>query len=86
MANARSTITTQGRTSVPAEVRRKLGIRRGSILEWIEDGENVIVRKAGPFTSEEIRGALFARPPRARSLEQLKEGVRRHARRRHAGR
>jgi AbrB family looped-hinge helix DNA binding protein len=39
MALAHSKVTAQGQISVPAEVRKKLGIGPGSILEWEEDGE-----------------------------------------------
>ncbi|HWS71755.1 MAG TPA: AbrB/MazE/SpoVT family DNA-binding domain-containing protein, partial [Thermoanaerobaculia bacterium] len=34
MALLRSKVTAEGRISVPAEIRRKLGIGPGSILEW----------------------------------------------------
>jgi AbrB family looped-hinge helix DNA binding protein len=36
---AQSKITAQGQISVPADVRRKLGLGPGSILEWQEEGE-----------------------------------------------
>ena len=46
MAIAQSKVTAQGQISVPAEVRRKLGIGPGSVLEWDEEGDVVVVRKA----------------------------------------
>ena len=39
MAIAHSKLTAQGQISVPAKVRRKLGVGPGSVLEWDEDGE-----------------------------------------------
>ncbi|HEY5957433.1 MAG TPA: AbrB/MazE/SpoVT family DNA-binding domain-containing protein [Polyangiaceae bacterium] len=36
MALASSKLTAQGRVSVPAEIRRKLGLAPGSVLEWEE--------------------------------------------------
>jgi AbrB family looped-hinge helix DNA binding protein len=54
MALAPSRITAQGRVSVPAEVRRRLGVGPGSVLEWDEDGENIVVRRSGKYTSEDI--------------------------------
>jgi len=39
MALARSRLTAQGQISVPAEIRRKLGVGPGSVLEWHEEGE-----------------------------------------------
>lgn len=85
MAIARSKLTAQGQISVPAEVRRKLGIGPGSVLEWDEDGQQVVVRRVGQYTSEDIHRTLFGRrPPRRRTLSELKDGVRRHIRKRHA--
>jgi antitoxin PrlF len=85
MALAQSKITAQGQISVPADVRRKLGIGPGSILEWEEEGDRIVVRRAGRFSSEDIHRALFGKHrPQTRSLNDLKEGVRRHARKRYA--
>lgn len=84
MALAHSRITAQGQVSVPASVRRKLGVGPGSVLEWGEDGERVVVRRAGRYSSEEIHRALFARKPARRSLKELKSGIARAVRKRHA--
>jgi AbrB family looped-hinge helix DNA binding protein len=87
MPLALSKITAQGQTSVPLEVRRKLGIGPGSVLEWDEEGETVLVRRAGRYTSEDIHRSLFPKgAPRLRSLDDLEEGIRRHIRKRHARR
>ena len=85
MALAQSKVTAQGQISVPAKVRRKLGIGPGSVLEWEEDGEKILVRRVGRFTSEDVHRVLFPRkPPKPRTLGAMKEGVRRHMRARHA--
>ena len=85
MLLAQSKVTAQGQTSVPLEVRRKLGIGPGSVLEWEERGETVIVRRAGRYSSEDIHQALFAkRAVTPRTLSELKEGIRRHITKRHA--
>jgi AbrB family looped-hinge helix DNA binding protein len=87
MTIARSKVTSQGQISVPADVRRKLGIRPGSVLEWEEDGGRFVVRRAGKYTSEDIHKALFPNgPPKRRSLEELKQGVVDYIRERHARR
>ena len=86
MAIAHSKLTAQGQISVPARVRRKLGVGPGSVLEWDEDGENVVVRRAGRYSSEDVHRSLFNTAPKVRTLEELKEGVRRHIRKRHASR
>ena len=87
MAIAHSKLTAQGQISVPMNVRRKLGIGPGSVLEWEEEGNKMVVRRAGRFSSEDIHRELFGPgPPRKRTLDELKEGIRDYVRRRHARR
>ena len=87
MALAQSKVTAQGQISVPSEIRRRLGVGPGSVLEWDESGGNIIVRKAGRYTSEELHRAVFPEGiRRRRTLDDLKEGIRRHVRRRRARR
>ncbi|HYH05570.1 MAG TPA: AbrB/MazE/SpoVT family DNA-binding domain-containing protein [Thermoanaerobaculia bacterium] len=86
MALPRSKVTAQGQISVPAEIRRKLGIGPGSVLEWEEDGDRVVVRKAGRYTFEDIHRAVFKTPPTPRTLEELKEGIEEYIREKHARR
>jgi AbrB family looped-hinge helix DNA binding protein len=84
MALAQSKLTAQGQISVPAEIRRRLGIGPGSVLEWDEEGEKIVVRRVGRYTSEDVHKAVFARPPKRRSLAELKNGIRKHVKNRHA--
>ena len=86
MPLAQSKVTAQGQVSVPAVVRRRLGVGPGSVLEWEEDGEQIIVRRAGRHSSDEIHRALFSKAPVRRSLKQLKAGIANAVRKRHAGR
>jgi len=85
MANAQSKVTAQGQISVPAEIRRKLGLGPGSVLEWEEkkSGE-VIVRKAGRYTSAEVHAALFTEDCESKPIVDVKEAIRQHIRKRHA--
>lgn len=82
--SATSKLTSQAQVSVPAEIRRKLGLSPGSILAWETEGDRVVVRRVGTYTSEEIHAALFDTPPEPRSLTALKHGVREAVRKRHA--
>ena len=85
MPLARSKVTAQGQISIPSDVRQKLGVGPGSLLEWDEEGDKIVVRRAGRFSSEDIHRAVFgARRPEPRTLEEMKEGIRRHVQKRHA--
>ena len=86
MPLAHSKLTAQGQISVPAEVRRKLGVGPGSVLEWDDEGDQVVVRRAGRYTSEDVHRSLFPSRPKPKTLAEMKEGVRRHIKRRHASR
>ena len=83
MALAHSKLTAQ--ISVPAKVRQKLGVGPGSVLEWDEQGEQIVVRRTGRFTSVDVHRAVFPKgPPKAKRLVELEEGVRRYVKGRHA--
>jgi AbrB family looped-hinge helix DNA binding protein len=85
MALARSKLTKQGQISVPASVRKKLGIGPGSVLEWDDSGGDIIVRRAAQYTTMDMHKALFPDgPPKRRSLKEMDEGVRQMIRERHA--
>ncbi|MSO20832.1 MAG: AbrB/MazE/SpoVT family DNA-binding domain-containing protein [Acidobacteria bacterium] len=87
MTIARSRLTAQGQISIPAEVRRKLGVGPGSVIEWEAAGRKIVVRRAGRYSSQEIHQMLFPKgPPRARSMAELKAGITRYIRKRHARR
>ena len=86
MALAHSKVTAQGQVSVPARVRQRLGVGPGSVLEWDEDGDRVVVRKAGRYSSEDIHRVLFAKTPRRRTVQEMKNGIQQHIKKRHARR
>lgn len=86
MAVVHSKVTAQGQISVPVEVRKKLGLGPGSVLEWEDKGDQVVVRRAGRYSSTEVHAAIFHRAPKQRSTEELKAGIRKYVRKRHAGR
>jgi antitoxin PrlF len=86
MSLPQSKITAQGQISVPAEIRRKLGVGPGSVLEWDPTEENVVVRRAGRYSSEDIHRAVFKERPKAHTVEEMKEAIGRHLRKKHARR
>lgn len=87
MTSASSRLTSQGQVSVPAEIRRKLGLAPGAILEWRDVDGEIVVRRAGRYTTADIRAALFPRGlPAGKGPVDVKAALKAHARRRHAGR
>lgn len=87
MALAQSRLTAQGQISVPAEVRRRLGIGPGSVIEWEQEGDKLVVRRAEKYTMQDLHAALFpAGAPAHKTDEELSAGIQKHMRRKHARR
>jgi antitoxin PrlF len=85
MNNRHSRMTAQGQISVPADIRRQLGLAPGSVLEWQPQGDGFFVRKAGRHSSAEVHAALFGKAPAIAGMP-VKDGIRAYIRRKHAGR
>jgi AbrB family looped-hinge helix DNA binding protein len=84
MAIAQSKVTSQGQISVPAEVRKRLGIGPGSVIEWHEQDGIVIVRRAGRFSSSDINRALFPKgAPNTGLRHDVKGAIRKAIRKRY---
>lgn len=90
MNKIQTKLTSQGQVSVPAAVRSFLHLTPGSALEWTQDGDRIVVERARRHTTAEVHLALFAGEPvaagPAKTLAELKQGVRRRMQQRHAGR
>ncbi len=85
MAIAQSKLTAQGQISVPSEVRKKLGIGPGSVLEWDHQGDHIVVRRVGRYGWDDMRKALFKKgPPESHTFEELKDGRKTYIRRKYA--
>ena len=90
MQKMQTKLTSQGQVSVPASVRRFLHLMPGSVLVWTQEGDRILVERAKRHGTTEVHQALFSEgPPRigpAKTLGDLKQGIRQHMRRQHAGR
>ena len=68
-----STVTQKGQIVIPSKLRRKLGIRQGTQIAFIEEGERLVLQ---PLTAEyvkNLRGALKSgRSPLKILLEERK--------------
>ena len=45
-------VTSKGQLVIPARLRRRFGIRRGTLVSFLEDGDRLVIQ---PITSEFIR-------------------------------
>ncbi len=84
MTLAKSKLTAQGQISVPAEVRQRLGVGPGSVLEWDEQDGRLFVRRAGSYSSPEIHRALFGDAAPAERPGDVKDAIRKYVRKKHA--
>jgi AbrB family looped-hinge helix DNA binding protein len=89
MTKIQSKLTSQGQVSVPASVRAFLHLIPGSVLVWTQDGERIVVERAKRHSTAEVHRALFpdqaSGTESAKTLAELKLGIRQHMRRHHAG-
>ena len=67
--------------SVLAAVRHALGLTPGSVVEWLQDGSNIIVMRAVRRKSNNVHAALFTNndlPEPAKTLAELKRVIAQH--------
>lgn len=90
MQKLQTKLTSQGQVSVPAPVRNYLHLIPGSVLVWTLEGDRIIVERAKRHSTAEVHQALFSEGPQvadvAKTLGELKQGIRKNIQRRHAGR
>jgi antitoxin PrlF len=94
MQKAMTKLTSQGQVSVPAAVRHFLHLMPGAVLVWSQEGDRIVVERATRHSTAEVHQALFAgHAPTtgpvaapAKTLVELKQGIRQRMQRRHAGR
>lgn len=67
-------ITTQGQTSVPAQVRRRFGLGPGAEVSW-EEIDGTLVLKVVSCTLADFALRLPAPPPRPVSLEEMEAAI-----------
>lgn len=90
MLQSHTKLTSQGQVSVPAAVRHALGLKPGSILEWTDQGGQIVVKRATRCSTADVHQALFgedsvATQP-AKTPADMKQGIRDLMQRKYAGR
>jgi antitoxin PrlF len=67
-------ITSKGQTTIPKEVRDKLGLEQGARIEWIVEGETAIVRPR-KLRAVDLAGILHRPGRKAISVEEMDEAI-----------
>jgi AbrB family looped-hinge helix DNA binding protein len=65
-----STVTTKGQLVIPSKLRRKYGIRKGTLVAIVEEENRMILQ---PLTPEFIRGLRGSLKGEASALKVLAE-------------
>jgi AbrB family looped-hinge helix DNA binding protein len=57
-----SVVTTKGQLVIPARLRRRFGIRRGTLVSFLEDDGRIIVQPITREFIESLQGSLKGKP------------------------
>ena len=69
-----SVVTSKGQLVIPARLRRRFGIKKGTLVSFLEDNGRIIVQ---PVTREFIRGLRGSLRGEPSALDYLLEGRKR---------
>lgn len=71
-----STVTSKGQVTIPAVLRRKLGLQEGDRVEFVEENGKVTVRRV----ENDVESAFgLVKAPRTVSLETMEAAIRTRA-------
>jgi AbrB family looped-hinge helix DNA binding protein len=79
-----ATLTSKGQLTLPKEIRDRLGLDAGSILDFGLQADNTIVARHVQPDARRIRGLLKSPHAAPLSVEQMDEAVAQHLRDKHA--
>ncbi len=79
-----ATLTSKGQITLPKEIRDRLGLDAGSMLDFQVLPDNTITARAVKPDARRIRGLLKSPHPEPLTVEQMDEAVSRHLRAKHA--
>lgn len=76
---ATSTVTRKGQVTIPAEVRRRLGLRRGDRVAFLEENDRIVLK---PVESDVEAAFGLVKVKKSVSLRTMDEAIRTRAGRR----
>ena len=65
-----STVTTRGQLVIPAKLRRKYAIRKGTQVAFVEEKNRLVLQPLTPEFIRSLRGSLKGRPSALKVLRQ----------------
>jgi len=72
-----STVTTKGQLVIPAKLRRKYAIRRGTQVAFVEEENRLILQPLTPEFIRSLRGSLKGEPSASKVLQEERKRDRR---------
>ena len=79
-----ATLTSKGQITLPKEIRDRLGLDTGSILDFQILADNTITARSVKPDARRIRGLLKSPHGAPLTVQQMDEGISRHLRDKHA--
>jgi antitoxin PrlF len=79
-----ATLTSKGQLTLPKEIRDRLGLDAGSVLDFALQPDNTITARAVKPDARRIRGLLSSPHAKALTLDQQREAVGLFLKRKHA--
>jgi AbrB family looped-hinge helix DNA binding protein len=79
-----ATLTSKGQITLPKEIRDRLGLDTGAVLDFELLPDNTIRARAVKPDARRIRGLLKSPHSKPLTVEQMDEGIARSLRARHA--
>ena len=79
-----ATLTSKGQITLPKEIRDRLGLDAGSMLDFQVLPDNTITARAVKPDARRIRGLLKSPHAAPLTVEQMDEGIAKHLREKHS--
>ncbi len=61
-------VTSKGQLVIPARLRRRFGIRKGTLVSFLEDNGRLVVQPVTPEFIRGLRGSLKGEPSALKAL------------------
>jgi AbrB family looped-hinge helix DNA binding protein len=72
---ASATVTSKGQITIPKDVREHLGLEAGDRVVFVVHSDRDVTFKAAKTDLRELHGMLYRKAQKARSLEEMDDGI-----------